>query len=47
MPDQEKTPRRTVRVDDELWHAAQQQAAERGETLSDAIREFLRIYVRG
>lgn len=41
-----KVPLRAVRVDDELWQAAQKRAAERGETVSDAVRAFLRRYTR-
>jgi antitoxin component of RelBE/YafQ-DinJ toxin-antitoxin module len=39
------TPIRTVRVDDGLWEEAQAAASERGENLSDVIREALRQYV--
>lgn len=39
------TPHRAVRVDDELWDAAKAKAEERGESLSDVIREALRQYV--
>jgi antitoxin component of RelBE/YafQ-DinJ toxin-antitoxin module len=39
------TPARAVRVEDGLWQAAQQQAAERGETVSDVIRRALQRYV--
>lgn len=39
------TPIRTVRIDDELWSSAQVAASERGESLSDVIREALRRYV--
>lgn len=39
-----KTPIRPVRVPDELWQAAQAKAAEKGETVSDAIRRALREY---
>lgn len=39
------TTRRAVRVDDELWTAAQAVAAEREEHLSDIIREALRAYI--
>ena len=46
MPNQPKTPNRVVRVDDELWHAAQKRAAEKGETVSDVVRGALRRYVR-
>lgn len=40
------TPRRTVRIDDALWDDALAAAAERGETLSDIIRERLAGYVK-
>lgn len=48
MPDQPRAgnPARAVRVEDELWHAAQARAAERGETVSDVIRRALERYVR-
>lgn len=46
MPDQEKTPRRTVRVEKELWDAAQTEAASREETVSDVIRRALERYVK-
>jgi predicted HicB family RNase H-like nuclease len=41
------TTHRTVRVDDGLWDAAKAAAAERGESLSDVIREALKHYVEG
>jgi macrodomain Ter protein organizer (MatP/YcbG family) len=40
------TPPRSVRVEEELWRAAQARAAERGETVTDAIVRALRRYVR-
>lgn len=40
-----KTPIRTVRVDDGLWEEAQAAASERGDNLSDVIREAFREYV--
>ena len=48
MPNQPRpgNPARAVRVEDELWHAAQERAAERGETVSDVIRRALLRYVR-
>jgi antitoxin component of RelBE/YafQ-DinJ toxin-antitoxin module len=48
MPDQPRptNPARAVRVEDELWEAAMERAAERGETVSEAIRKFLRRYTR-
>lgn len=44
MPNQPKTPQRTVRVPDDVWKAAQSKAAERGENLSDVIRKALARY---
>jgi len=40
------TPRRTIRVPDRIWIAAQAKAAERGEVLSEEIRKFLERYAR-
>lgn len=40
------TPQRAIRIPDELWHAALAVAIERGETLSDIIRERLAGYVK-
>jgi hypothetical protein len=37
---------RAVRVGDDLWHAAQAKADERGEVLSEEIRKFLQRYIR-
>lgn len=39
------TPRRTVRIDDELWEDAQLVAKQRDEDLSDIIRQALRRYI--
>ena len=41
-----KTPHRTIRVEDELWKAAQEKARVEGRTVSDVIRDRLRRYVR-
>jgi antitoxin component of RelBE/YafQ-DinJ toxin-antitoxin module len=46
MPNKPKTPTRAIRIEDELWRRAQMRAAERGETVSDAVRRFLERYVR-
>lgn len=46
MPNQPKTPARSIRIEDALWRKAQERAAERGETVSDAIRRFLERYTR-
>jgi hypothetical protein len=39
------TPQHTVRIDDELWDAAQRIAAKRRETVSDIVRHALFEYV--
>jgi antitoxin component of RelBE/YafQ-DinJ toxin-antitoxin module len=46
VPNQPKTPKRGVRIADDLWRAAQRVAADRGETLTDVIRRALEQYVR-
>lgn len=39
------TPVRNIRIGDQLWHAAQDVAKARGETLTAAIERALRKYV--
>jgi predicted HicB family RNase H-like nuclease len=39
------TTHRTVRIEDGLWKAAQEAAAERGDNLSDVIRRALTSYI--
>ena len=46
MPNQPKTKVRGVRVSDDLWSAAKERAAERGETVTDAIIRALAKYVK-
>lgn len=46
MPNQPKFPARTVRVPDELWQAARAKADERGDNVSQVVREALRRYVK-
>lgn len=46
MPNQPKTPKRSIRVADELWTRALTVARERGESLSDVLRRALERYVR-
>lgn len=41
-----RTPTRTIRIENDLWEAAQAKAEERGESVSDAIRRALRRYAR-
>ena len=47
VPNQPKTPMRSLRVPDDLWGPAMAEAKRRGETLTDAIRRALREYVNG
>lgn len=46
MPNQPRpgNTARALRVERELWEAAKERAAQRGETVSDAIRRFLKEY---
>lgn len=46
MPNQPKTPKRSIRVPEQLWQQAKRKAADRGETLTDVIVRALRRYVR-
>jgi hypothetical protein len=46
VPNQEKTPRRTVRVPDDVWLPAKDVAESRGESVSDVVRIALERYVR-
>lgn len=46
VPDQPKTPLRSVRVPDELWEAALRKAHDRGETVTDVIIRALKRYLR-
>lgn len=46
VPNTPGTPRRTVRIPDDLWDAAVAKAEERGESVSDVIRRALQRYVR-
>jgi len=47
MPNQPKTPHRTIRVPDDEWIPARDKAAREGETMTDVIRRALRRYVSG
>ena len=40
------TTKRSTRIDDALWSAAQAIAATHGENLSDIIRQALRDYIQ-
>lgn len=39
------TPKRGIRIDDELWNAALASAARRGDNLADILRDRLREYI--
>lgn len=39
------TTRRTIRVEDELWNAAQAKASAEGDNLSTILRDALRQYL--
>lgn len=45
MPNQPKTPVRGIRVDGELWHAAQEKARAEGRTMTDVLVAYLKRYV--
>lgn len=45
MPNQPKTPVRGLRVDDELWHAAQEKAKAEGRTMTDVLVAYLKRYI--
>lgn len=46
VPNKPKTPLRAIRVPDELWQAAQAEAAANGESVSDVVRHALELYVK-
>jgi predicted HicB family RNase H-like nuclease len=45
MPSAPKTPTRTVRVPDELWLAAQKEAAKQNVTVTSVLIEALEKFV--
>jgi len=46
VPDQPKTPQRSIRVPDELWDEVGRLAERQGRHRSDVIRELLERWVR-
>lgn len=46
MGTENHTPRRTIRIPDSVWDAAQAKAAENGETVSAVVVKALESYVR-
>jgi len=47
VPNQPRTPNRTVRVPDDIWFPALEKAKAEGRTLSDVIRDALLEYIDG
>lgn len=47
VPNTPGTPKRTIRVPNDLWDAALDEAHRRGESVTAAIIRFLRDYSRG
>lgn len=45
MPNQPKTPTRTIRVANELWAAVKEKAAIEERTVTDVIIEALKEYI--
>jgi len=45
MPNQPKTPVRGIRVDEDLWRAAQAKAEAEGRTLTGVLVAYLKRYV--
>ena len=41
------TPNRHVRIEDDVWRAAQARAEREGVTISSRIREWVTAYARG
>lgn len=46
VPNAPKTPLRSFRIPDDVYRAAQEKAAERGESVSDVVRAALERYVK-
>ena len=47
MAPEGKTPHRTIRVDDDLWQALQEAAAEEGMDASKVIRYLIAMWLEG
>lgn len=46
VPNQPKTPMRSFRIPDDVYRAAQEKAAAKGESVSDVVRRALERYVK-
>lgn len=44
VPNQPATPKRSIRVPDEMWLTARANAAERGEDLASIVRDAIDKY---
>ena len=45
VPNQPKTPQRSIRVADDIWLAAKAKAEAEGQTVSDVVRQALEEYL--
>lgn len=45
VPNQPKTPNRAIRIDTDLWRAAQAKARAEGKTVTGVIVAYLKRYV--
>jgi hypothetical protein len=46
MPNQPKTPRRTIRIPDDIWETALEVAEETGVSLPQVVRDDLVRFIR-
>jgi hypothetical protein len=46
VPNQPRTPKRTVRVPDDLWQAVKEKAKDQNETVTEVIIRALKRYLR-
>lgn len=46
MPTEDHTPRRTVRIPDELWQDVKRKAADQDRTVTEVVIDLLRRWVR-
>jgi hypothetical protein len=47
VPNQPKTPMRSMRIPTPLWDAVKAEAKRRGETVTDVARRAFEVYVNG
>jgi hypothetical protein len=46
VPNKPKTPKRSIRVPEDLWRAVLEKAHKRGETVTDVVIRALKRYLR-